>query len=52
MKHGRRLTFKQKQILIDAGLNYEEWFLVKNLPHELHIKHRETGEKKVIRLTD
>lgn len=40
MKHGRNLTLKQKEILQIAGLNPDNWFLIKNLPNKLVLLHR------------
>lgn len=31
-----------------AGLNPDHWLVIKNLPGELHIVHRETGTERQI----
>ena len=43
MKHGKRLTRKQKELLQDIGLNPNNWLKVKNLPDKLVLVHREKG---------
>lgn len=48
MKSGRRPTKKQKMMLAQFGFNPENWLIVKNLPYELHVVHRETGKQKSI----
>lgn len=48
VKHGKKPTVKQTTIIKKSGLNQENWYIIKNLPDELHIAHRETGWMKVI----
>jgi|HigsolmetaGSP12D_1036236.scaffolds.fasta_scaffold00847_11 hypothetical protein len=48
MKSGKRPTRRQKQAIKWAKLNPDNWLIVKNLPDELHIVHRETGTLKII----
>lgn len=48
MKKGKRPTLKQIVLLQSSGLNHENWLVVKNLPDELHIIHRETGRLRVL----
>lgn len=43
MKHGKRLTLKQKEILQTVGLNPNNWLVVKNLPDKLVLVHRVKG---------
>ncbi|MGL3989092.1 DUF6906 family protein [Bacillus paralicheniformis] len=45
MKHGKRPTRAQKQIIKKNGLNPENWLISKNLQHEqrLVVVHRHTG---------
>lgn len=50
MKHGKRLTRKQKEILSDNGLNPNNWLIVKNLDHRLEVVHKESGNLKSINL--
>lgn len=35
MKHGKRLNFEMKKILVENGLNPKEWLYVKNLNDKL-----------------
>jgi hypothetical protein len=48
MKNGKRPTLNQKKIIDAARLNPADWLIVKNLPHQLHIIHRDTGNARVI----
>ncbi|MED4914341.1 translation machinery-associated protein 16 [Parageobacillus thermoglucosidasius] len=48
MKNGKKPTKRQKEIIKQARLNPDNWLVVKNLPDELHIVHRETGRQRVI----
>lgn len=43
MKHGKRLTLKQKELIQEIGLNPNNWLAVKNLPDKLVLVHREKG---------
>lgn len=43
MKNGKNPTKQQKIILKDAGLNPNEWLVIKNLPGALHLIHRIDG---------
>lgn len=43
MKHGRKLTLKQKGLLQKAGLNPNNWLVVKNLPDKLVLLHKDKG---------
>jgi hypothetical protein len=40
MKNGKRPTLNQKKIIEAAGLDSEEFLVVKNLPFELHLVNR------------
>jgi hypothetical protein len=40
MKHGRKPTRSQKILIKAAGLNPEEFLVVKKLPFELHLVNR------------
>ncbi|MDF1997621.1 DUF6906 family protein [Peribacillus frigoritolerans] len=47
MKSGRKPTLKQRKAMEWAGVrDTNEWLVVKNLPGELHIVHRYTGQIK------
>lgn len=35
MKHGKRLNFEMKKLLVENGLNPKEWLYVKNLNDKL-----------------
>lgn len=48
MKSGKRPTRRQMAAIKWCGLNPDNWLVVKNLPDELHIVHRETGRLRVI----
>jgi|GEM_PF-1054555 len=48
VKNGKRPTKKQKQAMVVAKLNPDDWLVVKNLAAELHIVHRSNGEQRVI----
>ena len=43
MKHGKNPTRKQKKILKENGLNYENWLVCTDTPNEMIIEHRHTG---------
>lgn len=43
MKHGKAPTVKQKKIIADAGLNYDNWLVERDLPTDMIIIHRLTG---------
>ena len=36
MKHGKRLNFEMKKLLVENGLNPKEWLYVKNLNDKLY----------------
>jgi hypothetical protein len=43
MKNGKRLTKKQKQLLVVNNLNPNEWLVTKKVHGCIEIVHRETG---------
>lgn len=50
MKSGKKPTRNQKKEILAAGLNSNNWLVVKNLNDRLVLTHRETGRiKEVIR---
>ncbi|MBH0166256.1 hypothetical protein IHV12_15135 [Fictibacillus sp. 7GRE50] len=49
MKNGKRLTRQQKGVLEKAGLNSNNWLIYKNINGELHLIHRDTGNKRIIK---
>lgn len=44
MKHGKRLTKKQKLFLESKGLDYRKYLSVKNTSEEKSFVHRGTGK--------
>ncbi|EIN2603735.1 hypothetical protein V8L40_002639 [Listeria monocytogenes] len=48
MKNGKKLTRNQAEMIKGAGLNPENWLVVKNLHDCMEIVHRESGNKRVI----
>jgi len=49
MKHGLRLTKKQKIFLADKGLNPQNWLRVKDTPEKLEVVHRASGNIRIFR---
>ncbi len=49
MKHDRRLTVKQKEILEELGINPGQYFRVKALPNELHIVHKKVRKTRILK---
>lgn len=49
MKHGRKPTRTQKQLISNKGLNPRNWFVVKDTPTEMQLIHRNTDTIRVIR---
>ena len=52
MKHGKNPTVRQKKILKEYGLNYENWLVVKDTSTEMLIEHRATGKTRTIKKGD
>ena len=52
MKHGKKLTARQRQLLRDRGLNPGDYLTVKALPDGLTVVHRFKGTLKVVRKGD
>lgn len=52
MKHGKKPTVKQKKILKEYGLNYENWLIVKDNSFEMVIVHRHTDKVRTIKKGD
>jgi hypothetical protein len=50
MKHGRRPTRRQKEIIKRARLNVDNWLVVKNLQGELHLENRVTGKTRILKV--
>ncbi|WP_192841130.1 DUF6906 family protein [Bacillus gobiensis] len=43
MKHGKKPTRAQMDIIKMNGLNPNNWLVVKNLSEQMQVIHRETG---------
>ncbi|WP_176471822.1 DUF6906 family protein [Shouchella clausii] len=48
MKNGKKPTLAQKKLMKEAGKSPNKWFVVKALPDELHVVHRETGRQAIV----
>lgn len=48
MKHGKKPTARQKQLMTDEGLDCREWLVTKDTPGMMEIVHRESGTIKKI----
>ena len=46
MKHGKRPTRKQKQLIKEAGLDPGMWLIAKNTSDELLLVHRYINQSK------
>lgn len=49
MKHGKKPTRKQKDLIKAARLNYENWLVVKDTAEEMTVQNRHTGKVRTIR---
>lgn len=49
MANGRTPTRKQRQVIKRNRLNSNNWLILKNPPGEMHLIHRVSGSKRVIR---
>ncbi|MHB8157400.1 MAG: DUF6906 family protein [Desulfocucumaceae bacterium] len=50
MKNGKRPTRRQKNLIADARLNPDNWLVAKNLPDCLHLEHRFSGRRRVLKV--
>lgn len=50
MKNGKKPTRNQKKTILAAGLNPNNWIIVKKQDHQWELVHRETGQTKIINL--
>lgn len=48
MKNGKRPTVKQKKLMTQWHLNYDNWLVVKDTSTEMVIVHRDTGRTRTI----
>jgi len=48
MPSGKNPTVKQAKLITANRLNYENWLVIKDLPHEMHIKNRLTDKVRII----
>ena len=46
---GKKPTKKQAVIITSNKLNYDNWLIVRDLPHELHLKHRHSDKIRIIK---
>jgi hypothetical protein len=49
LKHGKNPTVRQKKLITEWHLNYENWLVVKDTPGEMVIVHRVTNRQRVIK---
>lgn len=49
MARGKKPTRKQKELIKKNRLNTDNWLVIKSPPGELHIIHRYTSTKRVIK---
>lgn len=52
MKHGKRLTVKQKEILQEVGIDSTKYLRVKTLTDELHLVHIKTKKLRILKRED
>lgn len=50
MKHGKRITLRQRKLIKAAGLNPDNWLVTKRLSNELHIVHKLNGKERVVKI--
>lgn len=48
--NGKRLQRWMKDLLKARGMDPDRWLYCKNLPEELHVMHRVTGRKRVLKM--
>lgn len=48
MKNGKRPTVRQKKLMTEWHLNYENWLVVKDTSTEMLIVHKATGRTRTI----
>ena len=48
MKHGKKPTLAQKQLLRCLGLNPDNWLVLKNFPDKLEIIHRHSNKTRFV----
>lgn len=46
--HGKAPTRKQKMILEENGMNNKEYLVLRDLVNTMAVKHRRTGEIKIV----
>ncbi len=52
MKHGKRLTVKQKEILKELGIDSSKYLRVKALTNELHLVHIKNKKLRILKRED
>ncbi len=48
MKHGKRPTVRQKKLMTEKNLNYNNWLVCKDTPQVMVIEHRISGKTREI----
>lgn len=48
MKHGRKPTRKQQEIIKRWHLNPHNWLVCMAMPKEMHLEHRHTGSRRLL----
>ena len=48
MKHGKKPTRTQRQLIKDWHLNSDNWLVVKDTPDGMTIMHRHSGKTRTI----
>ena len=48
MKHGKKPTVRQKKLLTELKVNFENWLIVTENNEQITIVHRHTGQTKTM----
>lgn len=48
MKHGKLPTVRQRKLMSEWSLRWQDWLVVKNLPNSMIVRHRYTSEVRII----
>lgn len=49
MANRKKPTRRQKELMRRRRLNCDNWYVVKNPPGELHLEHKHTGTRSVLK---
>ena len=52
MKHGKKPSLAQKELLKRMGLNPDNWLVIKNMPDSLEIIHRHSSRTRMVPKND